>query len=95
MARNVFVEINLDSARTTDQLHDLLRDRLGFPGWYGKNWDAFLDSISGLIEMPEELRFIGWNSFNHRLPIDAGLMKSCLDQMSQELPELSSRVEYV
>lgn len=92
--RNPLVEIDLRNARTPDQLHQLLEASLGFPGWYGRNWDAFWDSITALVEMPAILRLTGWEEFASRLPHDAQLMKRCLDDLSKTYPQLAPQVEY-
>lgn len=95
MTRRDIVQIDLNAIQTADQLHELLRDTLDFPGWYGMNWDAFWDAITGLVEMPKRLRLVGWSSLVERLPRDANLMKSCLDEMAEEEPELAPEVEYI
>ena len=52
---------------TVADIHSVLKEGLGFPEWYGKNWDAFWDMgcdyiplgarlcLKGLCELPEEL----------------------------------------
>ena len=30
------------------RIHNLLKDKFGFPDYYGENWDAFWDCIDGL-----------------------------------------------
>eukprot|EP01034_Spumella_vulgaris_P034506 gene34506-42553_t len=72
----------------------MLSNALEFLGWYGENWDAFWDSITALVEMPEQLRLIGWNSFETRFPRDAKIMKECLDDLSKQLAALAAHVEY-
>ncbi|MBD2325694.1 barstar family protein [Alkalinema sp. FACHB-956] len=89
------VEIVLSEVNTTDELHAKLSDALGFPDFYGRNWDAFWDSIAGLLEMPRQLRFYGWNKFVERFPEDSHKLKNCLANMIQESPESASEVEYV
>lgn len=58
-------------------------------------WNVFWDSITALVEMPEHLRLIGWEQFAERFPGDAGIMKKCLDDMSDEMPTQTSLVEYL
>ncbi len=78
-----------------DQLHQLLSEALDFPGWYGANWNAFWDSITALVDMPETLQLIGWESFEMRFPVDAGIMRQCFDEMTEQLPTLAAHVEYL
>ncbi len=88
------VEIDLSAVATADELQLLLMDRLGFPGWYGCNWNAFWDAITGLVAMPRRLRLAGWSGFAARLPDDARLMRKCLDDMAAQYPEATAWLEY-
>jgi ribonuclease inhibitor len=88
------VEIVLSEVGTTDELHAKLSDALGFPDFYGRNWDAFWDSITGLVEMPRQLRFYGWNEFVERFPEESHKLQNCLADMIREYPEWASDVEY-
>ncbi|WP_457324762.1 barstar family protein [Roseateles sp. P5_E11] len=94
MGRAALIEIDLAKASSSAELQALLRDSLDFPGWYGCNWNAFWDAITGLVDMPETLRFVGWTEFSSRLPGDAELMIGCLQEMTDKYPELASKVAY-
>jgi ribonuclease inhibitor len=94
MERTELVEIDLANARTASELQTLLRDSLDFPGWYGCNWNAFWDAITGLVEMPRTIRLVGWTEFNVRLPGEAKLMTECLQEMTEKYPDLASTVVY-
>ncbi|GFZ92697.1 ribonuclease inhibitor [Paenibacillus marchantiophytorum] len=72
------VEINLSEVQTRIELHMILKEKLGFPSFYGMNWDAFWDSITGLVEMPHVLKIIGWSNIHEVLPSDAKIMEECL-----------------
>jgi ribonuclease inhibitor len=92
--RRVLVDLDLSCVATSEELQVLLREALGFPGWYGRNWNAFWDAITALVEMPQRLQFIGWRAFVERLPEDARIMKQCLDEMSVKYPSLAPSIEY-
>ncbi|AZD30201.1 barstar family protein [Pseudomonas chlororaphis] len=70
MTRLQQVDIDLNVVTSTAGLHATLGDALGFPGGYGANWDAFWDAITGLVEMPVQLEFHGWDC-PQALPVDA------------------------
>jgi RNAse (barnase) inhibitor barstar len=77
-----------------EQLHAQLQEKLQFPAFYGKNWDAFWDAITGLVELPERIRLLGWASFEARFPRDASIMQKCLSDYRQNLGERASEFEY-
>jgi ribonuclease inhibitor len=77
-----------------DELHQRFTSALGFPDFYGKNWDAFWDPIVAPVEMPHVLRLEGWQEPVQHLPCDAALMKECLERMQRDFPEHAATVEY-
>ncbi|MFJ5518048.1 barstar family protein [Streptomyces griseoluteus] len=46
--------ITIDVSEVSDEsaLHLLLKQKLGFPDFYGMNWNAFWDAITGLRAVP-------------------------------------------
>lgn len=88
------VEIDLQVITSAEELHSLLMESLNFPGWYGAHWDAFWDAITGLVDMPYTVRFLGWPQFSQRLPREAVLLKGYLTEMQGEYPQLASEVVY-
>jgi len=56
---------------------------LQFPGYFGKNWDAFRDCITDPEQssMPAELVILGMNDFTSRFPFDAESLRSCLAEI--------------
>ncbi len=95
MSRDNTITIDLTTVTSSGHLHQILIDKLDFPSWYGRNWDAFWDAITGLVDMPETLILVGWPAFQLRFPRDAYLMKKCLDDMSQQYQKLAAEVKYV
>ena len=81
--RKETVEIDLNSVQNSEELHDLLKKKLDFPDFYGMNWNAFWDAITGLVELPEKLILIGWNDMIKKLPEDAKIMKYYLDKYEE------------
>jgi RNAse (barnase) inhibitor barstar len=88
------VVIALGAVHEPGELHDALARALGFPAWYGRNWDAFWDAITGLVEMPRKLRFEDWSLFEARLPREASLLRSALLDMVKQYPRQAPRVVY-
>jgi ribonuclease inhibitor len=94
MTRPRLVVIPLGAVHAAGELHDALARELGFPEWYGRNWDAFWDAIIGLVEMPEKLRFEDWSLFEARLPREASLLRRTLQDMANQYPSQAPKVVY-
>lgn len=93
--RDELVEIDVSEVTGPRDLQLLLMQSLSFPGWYGCNWNAFWDAITGLVTMPQRFRIRGWQRLVAQLPEDARLMRECLDEMAATYPEEAPRVEYL
>lgn len=67
--------IDLSPIGSVQELHLKFKTELGFPDFYGMNWDAFWDAITGLVEMPEELILIHFEKLEEVLPSDAEILR--------------------
>ncbi|MFB6820255.1 CPCC family cysteine-rich protein [Streptomyces virginiae] len=90
-ARDPKVEVVIDvgSVRSERDLHEVLKRELGFPLFYGMNWDAFWDAISGLVEMPKRLRFVHWAELELRVPQAATMLRDQLKRYGETAQEFS------
>jgi ribonuclease inhibitor len=94
MTRQASKRIDLHAVRSAQQLQVLLRDELCFPSWYGKNWDAFWDAVTGLVPMPEVLMLVGWEDFQSRLPNEAEHFVRCMSDLAEKFPSWAPEVLY-
>jgi RNAse (barnase) inhibitor barstar len=78
------VRIDVSLVDSVAELHDLLARELDFPSFYGKNWNAFWDAITGLVEMPELLIIDGWSNVSTRWPDDANQLVGCLRDLNKQ-----------
>jgi RNAse (barnase) inhibitor barstar len=88
------VEIDLGAVATEDDLHTLLMQRLEFPHYYGKNWDAFWDVITEPERLPRTLTLRGWAAFEQRLPESAQHLRELLRDVGIEYSYVDCKVEY-
>lgn len=72
----------IDVGQVDDErgLHALLKAELGFPAFYGMNWDA----ITGLVKIPDHLRFTGSDRLIARVPCGATRLRQALDRYRQQ-----------
>ncbi|WP_145053452.1 barstar family protein [Paenibacillus xylanexedens] len=92
--RENVVIIDVTTVKNSAQLHLLLKKHLGFPDFYGMNWDAFWDAITGLVEMPHKLILVGWEYVEHCISQDAAIMRELLQQLNVKHPTWGCDVEY-
>lgn len=88
------VTVDLSDVSSSLELQNRLITSLGFPGRYGRNRDAFWDAITGLVDMPHRLRFVGCPDFADRHPRDAKQLRECFARMRAELPAHAAVVAY-
>lgn len=94
MSRQALVTIDVRDIHSPHQLQAALAAALGFPAFYGMNWDACWDAITGLVDMPQQLELAGWQGLEARLPRDAAILRRILARMAQEMPDLAAQVHY-
>lgn len=78
----VVIRIDVSRVRTPEELQLLLKRELGMPEFYGLNWDAYWDAVTGLIKLPDRLILDGWHLYKKRWKDDA-----------QKFEELMNRYE--
>ena len=88
------VEINVTSLESSKVLHQKLKESLEFPSFYGMNWNAFWDAITGLVELPEKIVFLGWGDLESSIPDEANKLKTLLEEFNEKHPSWACKVEY-
>lgn len=87
------VVIDVGSVRSERDLHGVLKRDLGFPSFYGMNWDAFWDAVTGLVEMPKRLRFVRWAELELRVPLAATMLRDQLKRYDETVQGFSVAYE--
>lgn len=81
------ITIDVSLIKTSHELHLVLKEKLAFPETYGEDWDAFWDIITGPVELPQKLEFIGWSELERKLPEESKIIKEYLLEHNQEFPD--------
>lgn len=84
--RRPLVEMDVSRVASIGDLHQQLARALGFPKFYGNNWDAFWDAITSLVNMPQHLIVHGWRNITDHWPDDAETMAQCLHDLNTQYP---------
>ena len=78
-------EIDVSGIVTPVELHECIAAVLGFPDYYGRNWDAFDEcSRDPNADVPEAVRIRGFRHLEKRLPREASLMRQCFSEREAE-----------
>jgi ribonuclease inhibitor len=56
------VVIDFSDCKSTLQIHAKLKEALEFPDYYGKNWSALWDMLTGYLDYPMIIKLKGLNS---------------------------------
>jgi RNAse (barnase) inhibitor barstar/GNAT superfamily N-acetyltransferase len=78
------VTIDIGKLRSEREFHLLFKEHLDFPGFYGMNWSAFWDAITGLVELPPVLFLKGWKDFSERLPAESRILKEIIEDFNSQ-----------
>ena len=87
LSSNEVKSIDMSQVASNKHLHNLIAEKLHFPKFYGNNWDALWDSITGLVEMPNKLILYNWNQFQTELPKDANTLKELVEDYNAKTNE--------
>ena len=79
------LDVDLHGVCTSVELHDRLASTFSFPDYYGRNWDAFDECIADYGPFSGILKIHGWDELRIRLPQDAELLHSCLDNFAKSV----------
>lgn len=76
--------LDLKNINTSKKFHELFQIVFDLSEYYGKNWNAFWDAITGMIELPEKIIFLHWDEFKQALPEDSEILVSTLNEYNEE-----------
>lgn len=86
--------LDVSAIQDSTELQFFLKKNLELPDYYGMNWDAFWDAITGQIELPETLIFEGWNNLEDKLPKDSQILIKLLNDFNEQYPFWKCDVVY-
>ncbi len=81
------VTINMKGIKTPKEFQSAIKQMLGMPDFYGRNWDAYWDAITGLITLPDELILDGWHIYK-------GIQKEDAEKFERIMKDYNSLKEW-
>lgn len=78
--------IDLDDVTDKDSLMSIFKSSLGFPDYFGNNWDALYDNLTDPILLPDScsIHLQGYEEFCQRSPEIATSLVDILNDVIEE-----------
>lgn len=86
------IVIDFSECKTWDELHDLLKEKFGFPEFYGKNWSALWDLLQGLFDEDVEVYLYGIEKLRKKLPICVCKMLNIFNDIHEDTPNVVFKI---
>ena len=64
-----------------NEVHQIIKDELDFPDYYGMNWDAFWDFLTDMVGDPIHIELIGMERVQNKFPRHAQIMLETLKDL--------------
>ncbi len=77
------VTINMKSVKIPMQFQLIIKQMLCMPDFYGMNWDAYWDAITGLISLPDEIILNGWHIYKSIQKDDAEIFEKIMKEYNE------------
>lgn len=68
--KNLYV-LDFSKIRHFSELHEIIKEELDFPDYYGKNWDAFWDCLTDMVGHPVHIEIHGIDQLEQQGENDA------------------------
>ncbi len=72
--------IDMTAIKTPKEFQAAIKTILDMSDFYGMNWDAYWDGITGLISLPDMLVLEGWQNYKELQKNDAELFEEIMKQ---------------
>lgn len=62
-------------------IHQIIKEGLDFPDYYGRNWDACWDCLTDMMGEPLHIELVGFEKVQSKFPRDAKIMLDTLKDL--------------
>lgn len=90
--RSTEAHIDFASVSTEREVHELFARSLPFPDFYGHNWDAFWDVLTGFDCFPPRLVLSSTEHLRSAVPRAYEQLQSCFADCQREYPDIAPEV---
>ena len=64
-----------------EEVHQIIKQELDFPDYYGMNWSAFWDCLTDMVDDPIHIEIIGIERLQSKYNEDANIMLKILKRL--------------
>ena len=62
-------------------VHQIIKEALDFPDYYGENWDAFWDCVKALVGDPIHIKIFGLDVLDKKFPGESQILLDTLEEL--------------
>ena len=73
--------LDFTSVNYINEVHEIIKEGLGFPDYYGRNWDACWDCLTDMVGDPLHIELVGFEKIQSKFPRDAKIMLNILKRL--------------
>ena len=73
--------LDFSKVNSIQEIHQIIKDELDFPDYYGMNWDACWDCLTDMICDPIHIEIIGIERVQNKFSNDAEIMLRILKRL--------------
>ena len=86
--------LDFTQCKYLDEIHLILKDKFGFPEYYGKNWSALKDCLDGLFVDQGNfvVKIYGYNSLPKELKEYCRTMLEIFEYVQRATPNISFEI---
>ena len=82
------IELNGSDFKDIEYTHDVIKNKLELPEYYGNNLDALWDCLTGWIDLPIRIKWYNYGESYKQLGEYAQDLKCVFEDASKEVEEL-------
>lgn len=86
------IEIDFSDCKTWVEFHTILKEKFGFPDYYGMNWDALWDLLQGLFDENVEVLLYGMDNLKKNLPLCSEKMLMIFNDIHNDTPNVVFKI---
>ena len=86
-------QVDLAHCQSYWEMHERFRQALDWPDFYGQNWDAFWDCLTGFMERPAFIRITGVDSAGQDVRDAMSMAQKILQEAKTEYGDIDYMIE--